>query len=177
MPTYTAKIFLIPVWYFHFLSWQKHWMSVLHFLFWLQYYGWLPALHFLSWHQILDPCNVFPVLTSKIKSLYCSSCSIPVQTSNIAFPVLSSDTGQPRYLKVQGNGENTLSYPKFDISKMWRHPNTMYMFNFSKTYFCSTCVVKLFLLKTGLKRRQKKFILVCFISTLIRLWTTITPHP
>ena len=27
-------------------------------------------------------------------------------------------TGQPRYLKVQGNGENTSSYPKFDISKM-----------------------------------------------------------
>ena len=26
------------------------------------------------------------------------------------------DTGQPHYLKVQGNGENT--YPKFDISKM-----------------------------------------------------------
>ena len=27
-------------------------------------------------------------------------------------------TGQPRYLKVQGNGENTSSYPKFDIAKM-----------------------------------------------------------
>ena len=48
-------------------------------------------------------------------------------------------TGQPRYLKVQGNDENTSS-----------HPNMMYMFNFSKTYFCSTCVVKLFLMKTGL---------------------------
>ena len=29
-----------------------------------------------------------------------------------------ASTGQPRYLKVQGNGENTSSYPKFDISKM-----------------------------------------------------------
>ena len=28
-----------------------------------------------------------------------------------------SYTGQPRYLKVQGNGENTSSYPKFDIYK------------------------------------------------------------
>ena len=27
-------------------------------------------------------------------------------------------TGQPRYLKVQGNEENTSSYPKFDIAKM-----------------------------------------------------------
>ena len=27
-------------------------------------------------------------------------------------------SGQPRYLKVQGNGENTWSYSKFDISKM-----------------------------------------------------------
>ena len=27
-------------------------------------------------------------------------------------------TGQPRYLKVQWNGGNTLSYPKFDIAKM-----------------------------------------------------------
>ena len=27
-------------------------------------------------------------------------------------------TGQPRYLKVQGNGENTSSYPKFDIANM-----------------------------------------------------------
>ena len=26
-------------------------------------------------------------------------------------------TGQPRYLKIQGNGENTSSYPKFDIAK------------------------------------------------------------
>ena len=33
-----------------------------------------------------------------------------------AFQALS--TGQPRYLKVQGNGENTSSYPKFDIAKM-----------------------------------------------------------
>ena len=33
-------------------------------------------------------------------------CSLPI------------DTGQPRYLKVQGNGENTSSYPKFDIAKM-----------------------------------------------------------
>ena len=29
-----------------------------------------------------------------------------------------SYTGLPHHLKVQGNGENTLSYPKFDISKM-----------------------------------------------------------
>ena len=36
---------------------------------------------------------------------------------------------------------------EFDISK--RHPNVMYMFNFLKTYFYSTCVVKLFILKTG----------------------------
>ena len=49
--------------------------------------------------------------------------------------VFIEDTGQPRYLKVKGNVKNTLSYPKFDISKMWRHPNMMYMFNFSKTYF------------------------------------------
>ena len=28
------------------------------------------------------------------------------------------NTGQPRYLKVQGNEENTSSYPKFDIAKM-----------------------------------------------------------
>ena len=27
-------------------------------------------------------------------------------------------TGQPRYLKVQGNGGNTSRYPKFDIAKM-----------------------------------------------------------
>ena len=27
-------------------------------------------------------------------------------------------TGQPRYLKVQGNGENTSSYPMFDIAKI-----------------------------------------------------------
>ena len=63
----------------------------------------------------------------------------------------SINTGQPRYLKVQGNGRITSTYTKFDISKMWRHPNILYMFNFSKTYFCSTHVVKLFLLKTGLK--------------------------
>ena len=30
----------------------------------------------------------------------------------------NTNTGQPRYLKVQGNGENTLSYQKFDIAKM-----------------------------------------------------------
>ena len=29
-----------------------------------------------------------------------------------------SYTGQPRYLKVQGNGGNTSRYPKFDIAKM-----------------------------------------------------------
>ena len=29
-----------------------------------------------------------------------------------------STTGQPRYLKVQGNGGNTSRYPKFDIAKM-----------------------------------------------------------
>ena len=28
-----------------------------------------------------------------------------------------SYTGQPRYLKVQGNGENASSYPKFDIAQ------------------------------------------------------------
>ena len=28
------------------------------------------------------------------------------------------NTGQPRYLKVQGNGGNTSRYPKFDIAKM-----------------------------------------------------------
>ena len=28
------------------------------------------------------------------------------------------NTGQPHYLKVQGNGENTLNYSKFDMSKM-----------------------------------------------------------
>ena len=32
--------------------------------------------------------------------------------------VEKTDTGQPRYLKVQGNGENTSSYLKFDISKI-----------------------------------------------------------
>ena len=31
---------------------------------------------------------------------------------------MQASTGQPRYLKVQGNGENTSSYPKFDIAKM-----------------------------------------------------------
>ena len=34
------------------------------------------------------------------------------------FISISDITGQPRYLKVQGNGENTSSYPKFDIAKM-----------------------------------------------------------
>ena len=38
---------------------------------------------------------------------YCSQYNITV-----------GNTGQPRYLKVQGNGENTSSYPKFDIAKM-----------------------------------------------------------
>ena len=32
--------------------------------------------------------------------------------------LLIMSTGQLRYLKVQENGENTLSYLKFDISKM-----------------------------------------------------------
>ena len=62
--------------------------------------------------------------------------------------IVKLNTGQPRYLNVQGNGKNTSSYHMFDISKMWRHPNMMYMFNFSKTYFYSACVVKLFLLNT-----------------------------
>ena len=44
-------------------------------------------------------------------------------------------TGQPRYLKVQGNGENTSSYQKFDIAKMWRHQNTVYMLNFVEPDF------------------------------------------
>ena len=47
--------------------------------------------------------------------------------SNKGQPRYLSNKGQPRYLKVKGNGENTLSYPKFDISKIWRHPNMMYM--------------------------------------------------
>ena len=32
--------------------------------------------------------------------------------------VCDCGTGQPRYLKVQGNGGNTSRYPKFDIAKM-----------------------------------------------------------
>ena len=35
-----------------------------------------------------------------------------------AFSKIKLNTGQPPYLKVQGNGENTSSYPKFDIAKM-----------------------------------------------------------
>ena len=31
---------------------------------------------------------------------------------------ITTNTGQPRYLKVQGNGGNTSRYPKFDIAKM-----------------------------------------------------------
>ena len=48
---------------------------------------------------------------------------------------IEKTTGQPRYLKVQGNGENTSSYPKFDIAKMWRHQNTVYMLNFVEPDF------------------------------------------
>ena len=54
------------------------------------------------------------------------------------------NTGQPRYFKVQGNGENTSSYPKFDISKMWRHPNMVHVFKFLQDillqYMCSQTV-------------------------------------
>ena len=59
------------------------------------------------------------------------------------------NTGQPRYLKVQGNGGNTSRYPKFDIAKMCRHQNRVYMLNFDEPDYVH--VVKLFLLKTGLK--------------------------
>ena len=45
------------------------------------------------------------------------------------------NTGQPRYLKVQGNGENISSYPKFDIAKMLRNQNTVYMLNFVEPDF------------------------------------------
>ena len=44
-------------------------------------------------------------------------------------------TGQPRYLKVQGNGGNTSRYPKFDIAKMCRHQNIVYMLNFDEPDF------------------------------------------
>ena len=37
---------------------------------------------------------------------------------------LQRDTGQLRYLEFQGKGENTSSYPKFEISKLLPHPNS-----------------------------------------------------
>ena len=57
------------------------------------------------------------------------------KTFEVMVPKLQLNTGQPRYLKVQGNGENTSSYPKFDIAKMWRHQNTVYMLNFVEPDF------------------------------------------
>ena len=79
--------------------------------------------------------------TSSSLSIFTCECHGDELWNDCVF--FKENTGQPRYLKVQGNGENTSSYPKFDISKMWRHPNVMYMFNFSKTllqYMCSQTV-------------------------------------
>ena len=48
----------------------------------------------------------------------CGCCELPVTWSQLGVCCTNCSTGQPRYLKVQGNGENTSSYPKFDIAKM-----------------------------------------------------------
>ena len=52
-----------------------------------------------------------------ITSLLCEKISNNICNIENFVSIQIAYTCRPRYLKVQGNGENILSYPKFDISK------------------------------------------------------------
>ena len=89
-----------------------------------------------SWALATIPLSSSNILERTVKPVWSGHSKIDqtkILKTNGRMKVES--TGQPRYLKVQGNGGNTSRYPKFDIAKMWRHQNTVYMLNFVEPDF------------------------------------------